>query len=96
MISNTAWPELAPGDNVIVEHRVDGWSRVVTVAELLPPLPGAGEGIVTTTGKVYQHFSFRLEHAHEGVDDQALVDAVFDRLAIELAESEPSTKATGS
>lgn len=85
MITHNAWPSISAGDTVVVEHRVDGWSRAVTIAEILPALPGAGEGIVTTSGTVYQHFFFHVIPARVGVDDQALVDAVFDRLALELA-----------
>lgn len=87
MIIHTAWPTISAGETVVVEHRIDGWSRAVTIAEVLPALPGAGEGIVTTSGSVYQHFFFQLTPT-QGDDDQALVDAVFDRLALELASDQ--------
>lgn len=83
MIEHAAWPDLSVGDTVIVGHRHDGWSRVVTITELLPPLPGAGEGFITTTGKAYQHFSFEVTPTDQ--HDVARIDATFDQLTLDLA-----------
>lgn len=82
----TAWPALRIGDRALIRERETARELTVTVATLLDPLEGEGDGFVDHRGRVIRHHFYDARPIAADVDlpDQRDVDTRFARLTADL------------
>lgn len=76
------WPEIRPGDRVLIRERRSARELVVDVAEILPALEGEGAGLRDNTGATIRHHFYDARPVQPDTDlpDQREIDARFAQL----------------
>lgn len=87
-IDNLApWPEIHPGDHVLLRSRAGTTHNVITVAHTLPPEPGDGPGLTDTQGRSYRHYYYTADHAITAPEISDSIDALaalLEKISVQL------------
>lgn len=80
--SYVPWPEIRPGDRILIRERRSARELVVDVAEILPVLEGEGAGLRDNSGVTIRHHFYDARPVPPDPDlpDQHEIDARFAQL----------------
>lgn len=83
----TPWPEIRPGDRILLRSRTGTTHTVITVARTLPAEPGDGPGLTDTQGHSYRHYYYTADHAitaREISDSIDALAALLEKISVQL------------
>ena len=86
----TPWPQLRPGDTVLLRSRTNKTHTLTTVARTIPATDGDGPGITDIHGNSYRHYYFTAEHtatAQEISDSIDALAALLEKISVHLLSS---------
>lgn len=87
------WPELHPGDRILLRSRAGTHHTVATVAHVLDAEPGDGPGLTDTYGRSYRHYYYSADHAITAREISDSIDSLatlLEKISVQLLGSDPS------